>query len=478
MNPLSNTQLLSLLLDVGSPSPVPDLSLDIDPSLALPQGLSPDQLSPEWLASLSAGPEGTDFQALIRGRLADMPQGEDLPELPDEAVILSVFNGLGDDSLPEPESRINTAQALPGFRQTEGDRPELPLDEPHSDDVLPMASPQILTEPAETAGKTAALPTAMAATAAPSVETRPGRGGQRLRPGGEPLPQQRQTAAEGLPESRVLPDQKAETVLAEAGKTPPPPAPGPLRDESTRPADGASRIRSAETGADAPEEAGIEEKPFTLARGRVEGEDRPAPAEPQQRHQPAADGPRVEAQIQRGENLLHAAAASRPADVDGKGMNELPPELRQLQLSPRAGDAAWGRELGERVGFLMHNNLKQAEIRLDPPHLGKLEIQLQVQDDKAVVHIQTQTAQTRDLIDASLLRLRDALQDAGYSQVDVDVSQREQSMAQGQGGDGNAAGGQTAADAQVDAEHPLPSSMSRHEIELTARMQGRIDFFA
>ncbi len=102
---------------------------------------------------------------------------------------------------------------------------------------------------------------------------------------------------------------------------------------------------------------------------------------------------------------------------------------------------------------------------------------VKVQDDRALVHIQPQTAQTRDLMDASLLRLRDALQDAGYSQVDVQVSHREQSMEQGDRGTGGGFSGQASVEGSQESE-VLPAGMSRREIELTARLQGRIDYFA
>ncbi len=190
-----------------------------------------------------------------------------------------------------------------------------------------------------------------------------------------------------------------------------------------------------------------------------------------------ADTPRSDASPPRADTAVALASGPPPVIADKPGMNELPPEMRDLQLSPHAGHAAWGREMGERIGFLLHNNQRQAEIRLDPPHLGKLEIQLQVQDDKAMVQIHTHTAQTRDLIDASLLRLRDALQDAGYSQVDVQVSQREPSMGQGGAGADGGMPGHTPGDGLAEAE-ALPGGMSRREIELTARLQGRIDYFA
>ena len=108
----------------------------------------------------------------------------------------------------------------------------------------------------------------------------------------------------------------------------------------------------------------------------------------------------------------------------------LSPTLQTLSLSPQSPASEWGHALGERVSFLINQKLNSAEIRIDPPHLGKLDIQIQVKDDAAMIVIHTQHAQTRDLIDSASIRLREFLQDAGYSSVDVNVSHREQSMAE------------------------------------------------
>ena len=54
--------------------------------------------------------------------------------------------------------------------------------------------------------------------------------------------------------------------------------------------------------------------------------------------------------------------------------------------------------------------------------LGKMDIQIQVKDDVTNVTINTQHAQTRDMVDGASQRLRELLQDAGYQNVNVDVS--------------------------------------------------------
>lgn len=162
--------------------------------------------------------------------------------------------------------------------------------------------------------------------------------------------------------------------------------------------------------------------------------------------------------------------ASSPQGQQGQ---ILPPTLQTVTLLPQAQASQWGDAIGERVSFLINHKLNHAEIRIDPPHLGKLDIQIQVKDDSAVVMIQTQHAQTRDLIDSASVRLRDYLQDAGYSSVDVNVSHREQSAQQ----EGFSQQDSAPDNADV-ASSDKDSGVTQETGEVMQTMDGVIDYFA
>ena len=151
----------------------------------------------------------------------------------------------------------------------------------------------------------------------------------------------------------------------------------------------------------------------------------------------------------------------------------LPSTLQPLSLQPQAQASQWGEAIGERVSLLINHKLNHAEIRIDPPHLGKLDIQIQVKDDSAVVIIQTQHAQTRDLIDAASVRLRDYLQDAGYSSVDVNVSHRDQSEHQ------EGFSQQNSSSADTDVAGQDNDNSGNHDNEQVIQIRdGMIDYFA
>jgi flagellar hook-length control protein FliK len=152
--------------------------------------------------------------------------------------------------------------------------------------------------------------------------------------------------------------------------------------------------------------------------------------------------------------------------------------LQSLQLAPQATPSQWGDALGEKVSLLISHKLQSAEIRIDPPHLGKLDIQIQLKDDSATINIQTHHAPTRDLIDAASFRLREFLQDSGYSSVDVNVSHREQSMAQ-DSAQGDAHHSENGGDRETSGETlaalsglQTPAAMQMFQVN------GVIDYFA
>jgi hypothetical protein len=105
--------------------------------------------------------------------------------------------------------------------------------------------------------------------------------------------------------------------------------------------------------------------------------------------------------------------------------NAFPTHLETMTLARNADSTELGSGLSERVNWMINQKQNTATIRLDPPFLGKLDVQIKIADDATTVVFQTQHAQTRDLIESASVRLRDFLQDSGYQNVNVDVSQRQ-----------------------------------------------------
>lgn len=104
-------------------------------------------------------------------------------------------------------------------------------------------------------------------------------------------------------------------------------------------------------------------------------------------------------------SALAPATAERPA-----------PPLPSL-----AERAAWGESLAERLTWLVQGELEQAQLELNPPELGRLDVRLRLQGDQASVSFASGAAEVREALEQALPRLREMLADAGIELTDAQV---------------------------------------------------------
>ena len=86
--------------------------------------------------------------------------------------------------------------------------------------------------------------------------------------------------------------------------------------------------------------------------------------------------------------------------------------------------------LKQQVSLQLTQQSQQATIRLDPPHLGQLEIAIRLDGDKLTVQINAEHAAVRESLQNSREQLRQLLIPEHGSSVDVDISQEQPSTPQ------------------------------------------------
>jgi len=97
--------------------------------------------------------------------------------------------------------------------------------------------------------------------------------------------------------------------------------------------------------------------------------------------------------------LQGAAATSRP-----------PVETIQ---TPVTQTAQWTAETAERIVWHAGRAHEKVELQLTPPHLGKVEVTLQLANDQLTAQFVAASQATRDVLDQAMPRLRELLQQAG-----------------------------------------------------------------
>ena len=83
----------------------------------------------------------------------------------------------------------------------------------------------------------------------------------------------------------------------------------------------------------------------------------------------------------------------------------------------------WGQALSERVVWVVNQKLQGAEIKLNPPQLGPIEVRIQMHQDQAQVSFTAHHASVREALEAALPRLREMFAANGLDLGDVNVSQ-------------------------------------------------------
>ncbi len=166
--------------------------------------------------------------------------------------------------------------------------------------------------------------------------------------------------------------------------------------------------------------------------------------------------------LQGGENLQAASAvATNPAfalasTTPPSSVATLP--LFTIDIPP--GQPGWGEALGERVAWMLNNQQPGAQLRINPPHLGPLDIKVSVHNDQASITFTAHHALTADHLEAALPRLREMLAESGLQLSHFDV-RHEGGDAQAQGGErksGAVEGDPT--EGIADAEGAVPTSVT------------------
>jgi len=173
---------------------------------------------------------------------------------------------------------------------------------------------------------------------------------------------------------------------------------------------------------------------------------------------------------------LHAArqANEQMAQTAGPSARSALPQGR---VETPMGAAGWANEVGDKMTWMAGSQLSKAELVLNPPNLGRIEVSLSIKGDQATAQFVAANAQVRETLEASIPRLRDVLADAGVNlgQTHVGSEGQQQWSAQGDSRDNRNAnnGGDFAANLPEDMRivRPDPSTWTR-------RGSGMLDVFA
>jgi flagellar hook-length control protein FliK len=87
----------------------------------------------------------------------------------------------------------------------------------------------------------------------------------------------------------------------------------------------------------------------------------------------------------------------------------------ELPVEIRLGQTAWRDEVGQKLTWMVSNNQQHADLVLNPPQLGRIEVSLSLDGNQASASFTSPHAAVREALESAMTRLRDVLADAGVT---------------------------------------------------------------
>ena len=158
---------------------------------------------------------------------------------------------------------------------------------------------------------------------------------------------------------------------------------------------------------------------------------------------------------------LQPQQAQQPVQVPGQAV--------QLQ------QGGWSEAVVDRVMWMSSQNLKSAEIQLDPAELGRMEVRIEMTKDQTQVTFLSAHAGVRDQLEGQMQRLRDMFAQQGMS-MDVNVS--DQSQARGRQGQGQDGDGSRSRSGSSGAGEDVVSGAMEISTDRSSGDRGLVDYYA
>ena len=170
-------------------------------------------------------------------------------------------------------------------------------------------------------------------------------------------------------------------------------------------------------------------------------------------------------------NLYSPASLNQLTQQRTQLMQATPIEAQlQQPLNILRTEAA--KELHDRVTFMLGLNKKEAEIRLDPPELGSMQIRVRSDAEQAQINFVVQNQQAKEALEQSLPRLREMLAEQGIQLGESSIEQQNDSNHEDNESSGSS---QNKQGADTDEEIEQTSHISAR---IAGSRVGGVDFYA
>ncbi|EKF9486544.1 flagellar hook-length control protein FliK [Vibrio cholerae] len=171
------------------------------------------------------------------------------------------------------------------------------------------------------------------------------------------------------------------------------------------------------------------------------------------------------------------AAAAGQGTAQNQALNRAESQLVQTNATPVPLNKEMAADqLAERVQIMMSKNLKNIDIRLDPPELGRMHIRMNMQGDGATVHFTVANQHAREALEQTMPRLREMLAQQGVQLGDTSVQQQSAGQQQRYTGQEQSGFGQSARNERLNSEENLDTDI-KLDLNVATKRDG-ISYYA
>lgn len=137
---------------------------------------------------------------------------------------------------------------------------------------------------------------------------------------------------------------------------------------------------------------------------------------------PAADSTHPSAPLAQNLAMLHTQnlPGSMPSAVSGSS------NLPQQSIYSPLGNSGWANEFSQKISWMSTAQQQTAELHLNPPDLGPLNVVLKISDNQATVAFTSPHSAVREAVENAMPKLREILADNGITLGNTTVSDQPQ----------------------------------------------------
>lgn len=168
-------------------------------------------------------------------------------------------------------------------------------------------------------------------------------------------------------------------------------------------------------------------------RTKTEAANHTAPIEvPATIHKPGTDeSAQADVKLQDYPNpAINPATAPAAAPLQASQLAAKSTAYNPEAISAKVGTTAWDRAIGQKVVWMVGSAMQSAELSLNPPELGPLQVVLSISNDQANASFTAAQPEVREALESAMPRLKQMLSDAGVQlsgfSVGAETQQRQQ----------------------------------------------------